>query len=396
MYHISKEEWEELYQKRFHSDVAVHLDFTINGSPAFFIEEFEVTNHIIKILRLDKEISLLNKSLPGSAINQYSKKCLIDEIVITNNIEGVRSTRKDISDALLMLEQQSVKKDKMHLFLGIVDRYSRLINKEVFSPESPKDIRDLYDETLLPEIIHDDKTNAPDGVIFRKDECFVYGNDGKEVHRGRYPEKEIIEYMEKAITFLHDDSIEALYRISLFHYLFEYIHPFYDGNGRLGRFIFSSGLSEYLEPILSLRISETIKENLNKYQKAFTVCNKKENRADLTPFLIMMLTMVQSAAESLKDALVQKKEEWMHYEAMIPFLHHNDDEKVKILYSLLIQATLFSEMGITIAELKYGLDIKSHATLQNKLAIIRDQNQLIEIKNGKSKFFKLDLDALHY
>lgn len=395
-FHISKEEWEELYQKRFHSDVAVHLDFVIDGSPAFFIEDFEVTKHLTQILRLDKEISLLTKTLPGKALEQYSKKCLIDEIVITNNIEGVRSTRKDISDALQMLEQQSAKRDKKHLFLGIVNRYSMLIQKKVFSPNTPQDIRDLYDEILLQEILHDDKSNAPDGKVFRNDECFVYGNDGKEVHRGRYPEKEIIDCMEKALDFLHDDSIEPLCRIALFHYLFEYIHPFYDGNGRLGRFIFSSGLSGCVEPIISFRISETIKENLSKYQKAFTICNKPENRGDLTPFLIMMLSMIQSSAESLKEALMQKKDEWDKYEAMIPFLHHNNDDKVKQLYSLLIQASLFSETGITIAELKNVLKIKSYATLQSKLAIIKSQGLLIEDKDGKTKYFKINLEELHY
>ena len=394
IFHISRDKWEETYQKRFHSDVAVHLDFMISDSPAFFVEDMEVTNRIIKILRLDKDISSLTKALPGKALEQYSKKCLIDEIVITNNIEGVRSTRKDISDALQILEQKSVKKDKKHLFLGIVDRYAMLIKKEIYSPMSSQDIRDLYDEILLSEILHDDKSNAPDGKVFRKEECFVYGNDGKPVHRGRYPESEIIDCMEKALYFLHDNSIEELYRISIFHYLFEYIHPFYDGNGRLGRFIFSSGLSGCLEPILSLRISETMKENLNYYQKAFTICNKKENRGDVTPFLIMMLSMIQSSAESLKEALMQKKDELEHYEAMIPGLVHNKDDKIMQLYSLLIQAALFSETGITIAELKYGLDIKSYATLQNKLAVIKSQGLLLESKEGKMKCFKLDLEKI--
>ena len=91
----------------------------------------------------------MTNSLPGKALEQYSKKCLIDEIVVTNNIEGVRSTRKDISDALQILEQQSEKKDKKHLFLGIVDRYSMLIQRQAYSPKTPQDIRDLFDEILF-------------------------------------------------------------------------------------------------------------------------------------------------------------------------------------------------------------------------------------------------------
>ena len=93
---------------------------------------------------------------------------------------------------------------------------------------------------------------------------------------------------------------------------------------------------------------------------------------------------------------MQKQEEWQNYEAMIPVLYPEKDEKVRQLYSLLIQAALFSEMGISIAELKYGLEIKSYATLQSKLAIIKSQNLLIENKEGKTKYFKIDLEELHY
>lgn len=45
---------------------------------------------------------------------------------------------------------------------------------------------------------------------------------------------------------------------------------------------------------------------------------------------------------------------------------------------------------------QYGLEIKSYATLQSKLAIIKSQNLLIENKEGKTKYFKIDLEELHY
>jgi prophage maintenance system killer protein len=40
--------------------------------------------------------------------------------------------------------------------------------------------------------------------------------------------------MEKALKFLADGSVPPLFRICVFHYLLEYIHPFYDGNKRIG------------------------------------------------------------------------------------------------------------------------------------------------------------------
>lgn len=48
-------------------------------------------------------------------------KCLIDEIVLTNEIEGVHSTRREIDDPLEMLAE----KDKTGRFLGIVENIIR-------------------------------------------------------------------------------------------------------------------------------------------------------------------------------------------------------------------------------------------------------------------------------
>ena len=64
------------------------------------METPELVKKVVDITRLDKEIGKLVHNLPGIALKQYIDKCLIDEIVITNNIEGVHSTRKEIGEIL--------------------------------------------------------------------------------------------------------------------------------------------------------------------------------------------------------------------------------------------------------------------------------------------------------
>ena len=65
--------------------------------------------------------------------------------------------------------------------------------------------------------------------FFRRKSVSVYSPHMKEIHRGISGETEIIACMEKALFILHNKSIPPLIRISVFHYLFGYIHPFYDG-----------------------------------------------------------------------------------------------------------------------------------------------------------------------
>ena len=213
------------------------------------------------------------------------------------------------------------------------------------------------------------------------------------IHKGLYPESKIMDAMEKALDFLGDNSIEHLFRICVFHYLIEYIHPFYDGNGRLGRFILSYCLTENLEPLLSYRISETIKENIKEYYKAFEVCNDPHNLGDVTPFLIMLLNMILAALRDLENSLEKKLMSWKKYNKLVClFPEVEEDGSVRKMYNYLIQAALFSEKGISTEELKNGFG-ESYYTIKKILGKIRSEILIAEIK-GKAKYYQLDLVAL--
>lgn len=392
-YYSDKKEFDRVYQLRYQSECSVRLDFPVGGHPAFFLQNNDVVSLISNILRLDKTIALLCKKLPGKALNQYAKKCLIDEIVITNNIEGVHSSRKEIGEALSVLEEQSEHKGKRVKFLGIVNKYYKLTKKETIDLFTCQDIRSLYDDLVLTEVLSEDPDNMPDGQIFRKELTEVVSPTGKSIHKGLSPEAEIITATEKALRFLHGDSVIALCRICLFHYLLEYIHPFYDGNGRLGRFILSYCISETLEPLSALRISGTIKENINKYYKSFAACNDPKNMADLTPFLISMLELIEKTEEELVESLNGKLEAWGKYESVITSFFAPKTETDRHLLSVLIQASLFSEQGIPTKELLSILNT-TYTTLGKKLYMLREEKILSESKRGNEKYYEIDLSSL--
>lgn len=379
------------YYNRFNSEEAVKLDFYIGENQAFFLENAEIMTVAYKIQKLDKEIYKLCDALPGVALNQYSKKCLIDEIVITNKIEGVHSSRKEIGEALDILEAQSKTKDKQKRFFGLVNKYLKLINSERISLESCSDIRDIYDELFLDEILHEDPSNKPDGVLFRKGRVSVHSETDKVIHTGLMPEGKIIEAMKKALLFLNNDSVEELFKICIFHYLIEYIHPFYDGNGRLGRFIFSYGISQSLCSLIAFRISQTIKENINAYYKAFKTCNDSRNLGDLTPFLLMMLNMVLEAMDKLKGSLLEKLITWEKYEEVVDYICEQNN--LRRLYSYLIQAALFSEKGITVSELHKHMEISPYI-IKNCMKQIPEELIVIK-KKSNFKFYSVNLDKLN-
>lgn len=392
LYYGDRDAYTQAYRERFDSEDAVKLDFTVAGKQAFFLQNAEVMKLAYDVARLDKDVALLSAALPGAAKAQYSKKCLIGEIVLTNKIENVHSSRQEVDDALDILEERSAAKGSHNRFVGLVKKYLKLIAGEDIPLQTCRDIRAIYDEVFLQEVVSDAPQNAPDGEIFRKHPSAVHSATDKVIHRGLYPESEIIRATEQALAFLHNESVDRLCRVCIFHYLIEYIHPFYDGNGRIGRFILSYCLSDVLEPLLSYRISETIKENIGEYYRAFNTCNDPHNLGDLTPFLIMMLHMIRTSLEDLKRSLHRKQYRWRMYETLVDSFPECADENVAQMYSYLIQAALFSEKGISTKELE-GCFKQSYYNVKKYLGFVRPA-LLRSMMKGRVKYYRLDLAQL--
>lgn len=385
IFYSNQKNYEEVYRNRTSSEYTHHIDFYIGEFPAFYTITPKIHQTILDIQKLDKKVLLLRKSLPPIAIQQFTTRCLIDEVALSNNIEGVHSTRKEILSAL-------EKEDKRARFHGIVQKYLALNDTGNIKVATCQDVRNIYDEIVLDEVVNNDPTNMPDGKIFRKNSVSVASAAQKEIHRGVMPEEKIISSMEQALTYLNNENEELLYRTAVFHYLLGYIHPFYDGNGRLNRFISSYMISKELDPLLGYRLSYTIKANINDYYKAFKICNDKLNRGDLTPFIETFLDFVKESAALLVEALQKRIDRLIWYKKHINILPNSNSQTFYNLYYLLVQAALFSENGISTAALLAQLDI-SRSTLLKRLKVVDEMHLLICNREKKEKVYSMDLNA---
>ncbi|WP_375543883.1 Fic family protein [Helcococcus kunzii] len=93
---------------------------------------------------------------------------------------------------------------------------------------------------------------------------------GEKVHVGDSNEEEITEDLTKLLSYMNEEDESDIIKAIVSHYIFEYIHLFYNGNGRLGRYLLSSYLAYKLDPFSALSISEAIKNNKNKYGDIFS------------------------------------------------------------------------------------------------------------------------------
>ena len=393
LFYRSEIEYISEYKRRFNSPDTIKLNFDTGNNRAFFVQNAEVANIVFQILKAYKSVSLISRQLPLKAHDQFSKSCLINEIVLTNKIEGVYSTRREIASILNELNDTVKERKSRKRFWGLVSQYVKLSAKYPVPVKTCEDLRQLYDELVLEEVLEENPSNAPDGRLFRKESTSVYTSTDREIHRGVYPESAIISKLEDALAFLHNEKVELLYRISVFHYLLGYIHPFYDGNGRLGRFIVSSLLAQEFCPLLSYQISSTIIENINTYYGAFKVCNDPHNLGDMTPFLIMMLSMIKSSILELEETLRTRLARLARYEKTIAALPSGEKDRTADTYYVLIQAGLFSEHGISTNEFIQYLR-SSYTTAKKELDLLDGHRLLIKNKIGKENFYQLDLERL--
>lgn len=368
-FHQNEQEWNNLYNKLFFSPTTQHMDSiqiqqmnSIKSFPAFYYYT-ETTAYLLSdiIEQMSRLNNVVNK-IPASAIEQFQISCLIEEIQSSNDIEGVHSTRREISEAL---DEQDTQEGpgKIRLW-GIVNKYIKLLGNENIAFYTCDDLRKFYDDFVLDEVCRDDEKNRPDGEIFRADEVDVHSNT-KIIHKGLYPESKIISYMEQAMQILHDTQIPALIRISIFHYLFGYIHPFYDGNGRTSRFITSYYLSKILNPLVGIRLSITTKKSLRTYYKLFEITDAYGNRGDLTPFITGFLRIIRKSIIRVNDLLEEKQRELERYQELLKQIPLKDHVSEMICLQLL-QAALFSADGVTLSALESPID-KTSRTIREKI-----------------------------
>ena len=202
----SKSRADEVYQARF-SDASACVVGLRENDPFFFWMAPDVYKKLLEIERLDKKVEQLVRALPRTAIDHYLKECLIDEIILTNEVEGVVSTRKQIQAALDALQ----KHDKRKRFQGIVRKYNALIDQQSIPVQSCEDLRALYDEIVLEEVVNADPRKAPDGILFRKDTVRVVNAADQIIHENSFSEERIYSELSKQLHFFHDPGLEQLF-----------------------------------------------------------------------------------------------------------------------------------------------------------------------------------------
>ncbi|MCZ8491669.1 Fic family protein [Lactococcus lactis] len=285
------------YVTKLYPYVLKHGETTKSALPLFVVSTIEIQNLMQEIMLNSQKIEQLASEIPQVAQEQYYMEQLSKAIISTNEIEGVHTTRKEVADAIDAIDNK--RKEKVRLRSTVL-MYMDIMNEDKISINNLNAIRKIYDGLTEGEIV---KNDLPDGWIFRNKPVIVGKN-----YTPPEKESEILEQLNDWVDFINDQSIPFLIKAAVGHFFFENTHPFFDRNGRTGRYIFSRYLSKKLDQFSGLIISQKINESRKKYFLAFEIAELSTNRADATFFVKTMLEFIKEGQEEIISELNVSKQ----------------------------------------------------------------------------------------
>ena len=257
---------------------------------------FEITNTILdEIAEIAELVGQVNASL-GLSSNPTLRR--------TNRIRTIYSS--------LAIEQNTLSLEQVTAVLS---------GKRIIAP--PKDIAEVKTAYEIYELMDsldpysvDDLLKAH-GVMTRglveESGCFrsrpvgVVDKQGNILHFGTLPDY-VPELVAELLDWVRDSDFHILIKSCVFHYELELIHPFVDGNGRIGRLWHTLLLTQWKPMFAWLPVESIIHDRQDEYYQAI---NRSNIEGESTAFIEFMLSAIREALlEAVQTGNTENMSTW--------------------------------------------------------------------------------------
>lgn len=390
--YYKKKNIEDEYIKRIENPSTFITDLKINPMKRenkifekeynlFYVNLLEHTLLQEKIMENSKKINSLSNpnEFPPIAIKEIVNKILSNELYKTNKIEGIESSKSQIYSSLKENGKSNKKANKLE---GIIKKYKDIMEKNFKDTQHIDKLasfRKIYGEMF--EDFEKSGNYKLDGKYFRKDTVKIINSVGKTIHIGIDGEEAIEKNMEDLIQFMNRKDIPFLVKASISHFFFEYIHPFYDGNGRFGRYLLSSYLARKLDILTAFSVSYSISKNLDDYYKSFVEVEDVNNYGEITFFVENILKTIKNGQEMIIELLNDSIIRFNHSMEILNEISKNLSKKENIMLQIYLQNYLFNDYGeITNIELTDIIGGSTQQTINKYTEELEKKGYLIKIK----------------
>ena len=246
---------------------------------------YEITSSILKLITsISEKIGEVNASYLDRPSPKLRKQNRIKTIHSSLKIEGNTLTEEQITALLENKKVIGPKKDVLEV-LNAINIYEKL---EQYKPSSEKSFLKAHKDLM------DGLIEKP-GTYRKQSVGIVKGSKVEHLappfENVPYLMKDLFEYLKKS------DEIELI-KSCVFHYEMEFIHPFLDGNGRMGRLWQTLILMEKYPIFEFLPFETLISKDQEKYYKALADSDKSGKS---TTFIEYMLNVINISISELLD-----------------------------------------------------------------------------------------------
>ena len=225
------------------------------------------------------------------------------------------------------------------------DAYEQLLS---FNPYSVGDLLKAH-RTLMNELVRE-------AGMFRSGGVGVFNGD-QLIHMAP-PANLVPELMNNLLTWAENSKVHPLVKSCAFHYEFEFIHPFADGNGRMGR-MWNTLLLYQWKPVFAwLPIETLIRERQQAYYAALA---QADQTADATPFVEFLLTVIYDTLREIAETQ-----------------NGNTHEGVGVPVTLLLEK--LGEDTLSAQQIMERLGLKSRASFRKVYLVPALEQKLIEME----------------
>ena len=244
---------------------------------------YEITSKILKLTSsVSEKIGEIKSAKLIKPPTELRKRNRIKSIQSSLEIEGNTLTIEQITDLINNKRVLAPQKDIIEV-KNAIELYSKLTEFNGYDLDSLCRAHGILMNTLIE--------NA--GQFRRSAVGIIKGNNITHVAP---PGDIVYALMKDLFDYLKNDKDILLIKSCVFHYEFEFIHPFIDGNGRMGRLWQTVILKDYSPVFEYLPIESIIKERQQDY---YDVLGKSDNQGNSKAFIEFMLEIIDIALEDL-------------------------------------------------------------------------------------------------
>lgn len=292
-------------------------------TPPFTITD-EIMTLVADIAERMGHLTASVDQLPAPHLRKENRiKTIQSSLAIENNSLSIDQVTAILEGKRVLGAPNEIKEVK-----NAIDAYELLLE---LNPYKPADLLKAH-KLMMADLVRESGRFRSGGVgVF----------DGKKCIHLAPPADRVPALMADLFEWVKKTKVHPLVSSCVFHYEFEFIHPFADGNGRMGR-MWQTLLLMQWNPIFAWIPVETIvKEHQQEYYAAIA---QSDSTADSTPFISFMLRCLKRAAFEMQESNQKsnQKSDQKSDQKILSALRHNPFVTIRELQGV----TGLSESGV--------------------------------------------------